>query len=165
VCQTNHSRRSAVAVAMWCVSLAAATAAAQQGGATSLDAVSALHVWDLNGRQPVSEQVVTLRSESNGQEQVVTEIYGPSLQEGRLALRRRVRRVTTATSDGSHTVEDTFESNSAAPSEPVRLVRRRVTTTRVTGPDSSVSESELFEVDINGRLAPVAKQTERLTHQ
>ena len=69
--------------------------------------------------------------------------------------------VTTVTNDGSRTVEETEERNPASPSEPLRVTRRSVTTVRRTGGESSVSEQQLFELDVNGRLVPVLAQTER----
>jgi hypothetical protein len=93
--------------------------------------------------------------------QVITETYAPSPEGGRLALARRVRRVTTVTNDGSQTVEETEERNPALLSEPLRVIRRSVTTVRRTGAESYVSERQLFELDVNGRLVPVLSQTER----
>ena len=67
---------------------------------------------DVNGRLVVGERVVTRRSAVNGQEQVIVETYSPDTEgfagsEGRLTLSQRVRRSTTATSDGGRsTVEE-----------------------------------------------------------
>jgi hypothetical protein len=93
--------------------------------------------------------------------QVIIETYAPSFEAGRPALARRVRRVTTVTNDGSQTVEETEERNPASPSEPLRVIRRSVTTVRRTGAESYVSERQVFELDVNGRLVPVLSQTER----
>ena len=82
------------------------------------------------------------------------------MEAGRLALSRRVNRVTTVTEDGSQTVEETAERNPVAPSEPMRIVLRRVTTVRRSGTDSYVTERQDFEADGNGRLVLVRKQTE-----
>jgi signal transduction histidine kinase len=58
--------------------------------------------------------------------------YSPSIEAGRLALSRRVRRTTTATSSGTETVEETAERNPVAPADPLRVIRRSVTTTSVS---------------------------------
>ena len=98
---------------------------------------------------------------ASGEEQVVIETYWPSIHADRLALTRRVRRVTTATQDGSQTVEETAERNPGSPSEPLRVVQRNVTTLRRSGTDSYVSERQVFEPDDNGRLVLVRKQSEQ----
>ena len=92
---------------------------------------------------------------------MVIETYLPSIEGGRLALARRVRRATTTTSNGSETVEETEELNPVATSEPLRRVRRSVTTVRRSGTDSYTSERQVFEVDVNGRFVPVATHIER----
>jgi hypothetical protein len=115
---------------------------------------------DINGRDDVRERVVTRSTRSRDEERVVIEIYVPSMQEGRLALSQRVNRVTTPTADGSHTVEETEKPNPVAPSEPMRVVQRRLTAVRRTGPDSFVIERQIFERDGNGRLVLVRTETE-----
>ena len=114
---------------------------------------------DLNGKEAVSEKVVTHRDRTNGEERVVIETYLPSIEAGRLALSQRVQRVTTVTDDGSQTVEETAEPNPVAPAEPMRIVQRSLTTVRRSGSDSYVTERQIFEPDGNGRLVLVRKQT------
>ena len=97
--------------------------------------------------------------------QVITETYAPSFEGGRLTLAGRVRRVTTATPDGDRIVEETEERNPASPSEPLRLIRRSVTNVRKTGADSSVSERQVFERDVNGRMVLVLSQTEQTSRR
>jgi hypothetical protein len=113
---------------------------------------------DLNGREVVSEKVVTRRDRTKHEEQVVIETYVPLMYADRLELKQRVRRVTTVTQDGSQTVEGIEERNPASSSAPLRLVQRSVTTVRKSGDDSSVSERKVFEPDGNGRLVLVRKQ-------
>ena len=79
---------------------------------------------------------MTHRARTNDEERVVIETYTPWKGAGRLALSQRVNRVTTATSDGSQTVEETEERNPVAPSDRLRLVQRSVTTVRRSGTDS-----------------------------
>ena len=75
----------------------------------------------------MSERVVTHRLRTGDEDQVIFEIYRRSIEAGWLALSRPVRRVTTATSDGSRTVEEVKAVNLTAPSDPLRVVRRSVT--------------------------------------
>ena len=151
-------RRGAITVWCWIV-LAATTALAQQSAETVTESVTTRR--DLNGRDAVSEKVVTHRDRTKDEERVVIETYVPLIYADRLELNRRVRRVTTVTQDGSQTVEETEERNPGSPSEPLRVVRRSVTTERKSGNDSYVSEREVFERDGNGRFVLVRKQSER----
>ena len=144
---------------LWIV-LAATTAMAQQSVGTVTETVTTRRERDVNGREAVSEEVVTHRARTKDEERVVIETYERSIEAGRLALTQRVNRVTTVTGDGSQTVEETAERNPAAPSEPLRVVQRSVTTVRRSGTDSYVSERQVFERDANGRLVLVHKQTE-----
>ena len=151
-------RRGGIAVLLWIV-LAATTAMAQQSVGTVTETVTTRD-RDLNGREAVTEKVVTHRARAKDEERVVIETYSPSIEAGRLALGRRVNRVTTVTDDGSQTVEETAERNPVAPSDPMRIVLRRVTTVRRSGADSYVTERQDFEADGNGRLVLVRTQTE-----
>ncbi len=107
---------------------------------------------DVTGGQDATQRVVTHRSHRNDTEELIIETYSPSIQWGRLALSRRVRRTTSVTSDGSLTVEEIEALNGSEPSAPLRLVKRIVTTTRRSGDDSYVSERQVFDLDVNGRL-------------
>jgi len=148
-----------VATVLFGVMLAATPAMAQQSGGTATETVTTRR--DLNGRDVVSEKVVTHRARTNNEERVVIETYLPLEYADRLALDRRVRRVTTVTEDGSQTVEETEERNPGSPSEPLRVVRRSLTTLRRSGSDSYVSERQVFEPDGNGRFVLVRKQSEQ----
>jgi hypothetical protein len=151
--------RYGAATVLVCVVLAATSALAQQSAATVTETVTTRH--DLNGRDAVSEKVVTHRARTNDEERVVIETYLPLEYADRLALNRRVRRVTTVTEDGSQTVEETEERNPGSPGERLRVVQRSVTTLRRSGSDSYVSERQIFEPDGNGRLVLVRKQSEQ----
>ena len=76
------------------------------------------------------------------------------MEAGRLALTQRVNRVTTLTKDGSQTVEETEEPSRVSSGDPLRVVRRSVTTMRRSGSDSYVSDRQVFELDVNGRFVP-----------
>ena len=83
-------------MAVWsCIVLAATAAVAQPSVGTVTETVTTRR--DLNGRDVVSEKVVTQRARTNDGERVVIEIYLPSMEADRLALNRRVSRVTTVT--------------------------------------------------------------------
>jgi hypothetical protein len=152
-------RRGGV-ISVWCwIAFAATTAIAQQSAETVTESVTMRR--DLNGKEAVSQKVVLHRDRIKDEERVVIETYLPLVYADRLELKSRVRRVTTVTPDGSQTVEETEERNPAAPSEPLRVVRRSVTAVRKSGNDSYVTERQIFERDTNGRFVPVLTQTER----
>jgi hypothetical protein len=152
--------RAAGVISVWCwIVLTATTAIAQQSAATVTETVTTRR--DLNGRDAVSEKVSTHRARNNDEERTVTETYLPLEYADRLALNRRVSRVTTVTQDGSQTVEETEERNPGSPGEPLRVVQRCVTTLRRSGSDSYLSERQIFEPDGNGRFVLVRKQSER----
>ena len=72
---------------------------------------------------------------------------------GRPPLNQRVQRTTTATADGGHyTVEDVEERSRVSPGSPLRVVRRIVTTVSPSGPNDFVTQRQIFELDVNGRL-------------
>jgi hypothetical protein len=144
----------------WLV-LTATAATAQQSGGSTTENVTTIRSRDLNGTVAVNEQTVTRRAHTNDGDEVVVETYSPSIEGGRLALSRRVRRTTTATSNGTQTLEETAERNPVTPEGPLRVIRRSVTTARANGTDSHVIERQVFEPDVNGRFVPVRTQIER----
>ena len=119
---------------------------------------------DLNGKLTVTETNVIRRSTANGQEHVVIETYAPSADggpraHGGLLLSQRVERTTTATADGGRsTVEEVEARSPAAPSDPMRMVRRTVTTVRPVSADRWVTERQVFEPDLEGRLRLVRNE-------
>jgi hypothetical protein len=151
-------RRGAVIILLFQMVPAATTAVAQESAGTVTETVTTRR--DLNGRDAVSERVVTHRARTNDEERVLIETYIPLEYADRLALNRRVRRVTSATSYGTQTVEETEEHNAAAPSEPLQMVRRAVTTVRRSGSESHVSERKVFERNVEGRLVLVRTELE-----
>jgi hypothetical protein len=151
-------RSGVITVSCWIV-LAATTAVAQQSAGTITESTSTRR--DLNGRDAVSEKVVTHRTRTDNEERIVIETYLPLEYADRLALKRRVRRVTTVTEGGSQTIEETEERNPGSPSEPLSVVQRSLTTVRKSGDDSYVSERQIFEPDGNGRFVLVRKQSEQ----
>jgi len=147
-------------ITVWCwIVLAATTAMAQQSAGTVTETVTTRR--DVNGREAVCEKVVTHRALARDEERVVIETYAPWMYADRLELKRRVRRVTTMIEDGSQTVEEIEERNPSSASEPLRVVKRRLTTVRGSGGDAYVSERHVFERDANGRFVPVLTQTQR----
>jgi hypothetical protein len=133
-----------------CIGMTATDATAQQRTAAAQSTTVNTH--DVNGNDSTSEKVTTRRSQSDGREEEIIETYSPSMQWGRVALTRRVRRITTETSDGSYTVEETEALNHAEPSAPLRLIQRVVTTVRHIGENSYETQRQVFEMDVNGRL-------------
>ena len=112
---------------------------------------------DLNGNLAVKEVNVIRSSGTKEQEQVVTETYSPQTDvhslDGRPPLLTRIQRTTTATADGgSYTVEEVEGRSRVSPNEPMRVIRRTVTTVSKIGPDEWVTEQQRFELDPNGRL-------------
>ena len=112
---------------------------------------------DLNGNLAVKEMNVIRSSGTKEHEQVVTETYSPQTDvhslSGRPPLHTRVHRTTTPTADGgSYTVEEVEGRSRVSPNEPLRVVRRTVTTVSKSGPDEWVTERQIFELDPNGRL-------------
>jgi len=152
-------RHRAVIVSVWIV-VATSAASAQQSGSSTTETLTTRRNRDLNGAVTVSEQTVTQRTQASDGDHLVIDTYLPSMEGGRLALSRRVRRVTTATSNRILTIEETEERNPVAPGEPLRLVRRSVTTVHPSGSDAYETERQFFELDVNGRLVPVLTQTE-----
>jgi hypothetical protein len=82
---------------MFWIVLQATTAMAQQSAGTVTEAVTTHR--DLNGRDVVSEKVVTHHARTNDEERVVIETYVPSIEAGRLALSQRS--VTTVRKSGT----------------------------------------------------------------
>jgi len=158
------ARLRRIVIGSFTIVLAAAAATAQQSGMVT-ETVTTRRDRDLNGAQRVSEPVVTCTSQSKGSEEVVTDTYWPSISGGRMALKQRVRRVTTVTSDGSEAVEETEEPLGGSPHEPFRVVRRSVTTVRRTGADSCVTEQRVFQRDVNGRFELIRTQIERTSQK
>ena len=121
---------------------------------------------DMNGNMAVDERTVTRRSNANKQDHVVIETYAPyvdglPLSDSGLALSQRVHRTTTATADGGrHMVEEVEGRSPVAPSDPMQVIRRTVTTVRQIGADRWVTERQVFERDIEGRLRLVINETE-----
>ena len=68
---------------------------------------------------------------------------------------------TTATNDGGRSIVEEVEAHSrVAPGDPMRVIQRTVVTVRNLGPDRQTIERQVFERDVNGRLALVRRETE-----
>jgi hypothetical protein len=163
---TIHTRLAGsliVGVCFW-IALEAKVAKAQHVVGPVTETVTTFQDRDLNGTPIEVGKVVTERSRTGDGEEVVIETYLPSIEAGRLDLTERVRRVTRVTSYGSETIEEREARSPVAVSEPVRVVRRTVTTVRKRG-DAYESEIEIFEPDGNGRLIPVRKGVERTSRR
>jgi hypothetical protein len=124
--------------------------------------------WDTSKKLAVDERNVTRRSSANGQDYEVIQTYVPYAEgfsrSSSLALSQQVRRTTTTNADGSqHTVEEIEGRSPVAPSDPMRLTRRTVTTVRPIRTDRWITERQVFERDVNGRLQLVINETEDRT--
>ena len=121
---------------------------------------------DPSGNLALSQRNITRRTMTGGREDVVVETYarddrGRVRSDSRDSLSRRIRVSSTVTADGGrNTIEEVEERNPVAPNDPLRLVRRTVTTARQIGPDRWSTERQIFERDQNGRLVPIATETE-----
>jgi len=117
---------------------------------------------DLNGKLAVTETNVIRRSNANNQERVVIETYAPTMDGWRRAnggLLQRVQRTTTVTADGGRsTVEEVEARSPVAPSDPMRVISRTVTTVRPISADRWVTERQVFEPDLEGRLRLVRNE-------
>jgi hypothetical protein len=112
---------------------------------------------DLNGNLAIDEVNVIRRSGTEEDGRVVVETYAGASYErgvnGQPPLDQRIQRTTTATADGgSYTVEEFEERSRVSPASPLRMVRRIVTTITPSGDGGWVTQSQIFEVDVNGRL-------------
>jgi hypothetical protein len=124
---------------------------------------------DVNGALSVSERRVTTQSKKNNQEETVTETYLQNTQAivsagNRLELSQRVRNVTAATADGGQqTIREVEERNPVDPKAPMRVIERTVDTVRRVGPDQWELQRQVFALDGNGRLVPVATEKGQAT--
>ena len=126
-------------------------------GATEVVEEETVQRPDLNGNMAVDEVNVIRSSGTEAEEQVVIETYAGASYErrlnGRPPLSQRVQRTTTASADGGrYTVEDFEERSRVSPNSPLRVVRRIVTTVSPAGPGEWVTQRQIFELDVNGRL-------------
>jgi hypothetical protein len=116
----------------------------------------------LNEKLVVDERSVTRRSNANGQEQVVIERFVPyEPGSSKLVVHQRVQRTTVATADGGRsTIEEVVSRSTANPSDPMRTTGRTVTPVRQAGAGRQVTERQVFERDVNGRMRLISSETE-----
>lgn len=120
---------------------------------------------DLNGKLAAVERTVTRRFRTDGQDHMVVESYAPEFSvrpsaDGRLVLTERLHRTTSTTADGTRTVDEVEAMNVVAPNEPMRVIRRTEVTERRAGANRVVTERQVFERDVNGRMRLVSDSTE-----
>ena len=136
----------------------------RESGASERIEEETIHHTDVNGNLAVTETKVTRRSTANEREHEVIETYAPypdgrPRADGRPPLSERVHRTTTATADGGrYTVEEVEARSLISPSDPMRVIRRIVTTVRPIGADRWVTERQVFEPDLNGRMQLVGNE-------
>ena len=112
---------------------------------------------DVNGNLGIAEVNVIRSSGPKESEHVVIETYAGASYErrlnGRPPLDQRVERTTTPTADGgSYTVEEVEARSRVSPDAPMRVVQRIVTTVSPTGSGAWVTQRQIFEPDVNGRM-------------
>jgi hypothetical protein len=115
---------------------------------------------DANGYVMTSERIVSSQVETDRGTVEVIETYSRDAQgwtgAAGLGLRERVHRTTTATADGGRSsIEEVEARNPAAPTDPMRVFRRSMTTVRKIGPARWLTERQVFELDLNGRMVLV----------
>jgi hypothetical protein len=125
---------------------------------------------DLNGRLSERERRISRSTVGNGREDLLVETF---MDDGgryvsrptiRHTLTQRLRRTTTPGADGGRqVVEEVEERSLVASEEPLRLVRRIVTTVRPTGTGRWRTERQAFDRDLNGRLIPTVLEIEEST--
>jgi len=138
----------------------------QDSGASERSQEETIQRLDMNGKLAVAERTVTRRSTTTEREDVVIERYAPYVDrllgaDRGLALSERVHRTTTTRADGgSDILEEVEGRNPVALTEPMRLVRRTVTSVRRSGADQWLTQRQVYERDVNGRLQVVGTETE-----
>ena len=86
---------------------------------------------------------------------------GSTRSDGQLVLSQRVRRTTTPNADGGrYTVEEVEGRSFVAPSDPMRVMSRTVTTVRPVGAGRWITERQVFERDVNGRMQLIFNDAE-----
>ena len=124
-----------------------------------------IHRLDVNGNLILTERNVTSRSQSGGVDRTVLETFsldigGVIRSDNHLELSQRVRRTTTPDAEGGgRTIEEVEERVASSPAEPVRIVRRSVETIKRVDAGRWESDLQLFNLDPNGRLVLVERET------
>jgi hypothetical protein len=138
----------------------------RQTGASQRSEAQTIERVDLDGHATIVERTVSSRSGATDPDDEVVERHIPYVDPlrgstGGLALGEQIHRTTTKTADGGRsTVEEVQGRNPVSPGDPMRVIRRTVTTVRPTGPNHWTTEREVFERDVNGRMTRIAAETE-----
>ncbi len=120
---------------------------------------------DLNGHLAVVERTVVRQFRADGRDHLVVESYAPYASvwpsaDRRLVLVERLHRTIAATADGTSTVDEVEGKSLVAPADPLRIIRRSVATEHRLGAGRLVTDREVFERDVNGRLRLVSESSE-----
>jgi hypothetical protein len=122
---------------------------------------------DGNGRLTLSERTITRRSNNNGSDQVVIEVYSteiPGLARGPgspLELEERIRVTTTPTvNGGSQTISETEARIPGVANGPLQVIARTVETVWQIRPGLKETQRQIFGRDGNGRLVPIKDERE-----
>ena len=124
----------------------------------------------MDGTLQVAEKAVTRRTQANGREEVVIERYFQDtegyVRSDSRGLGERVRVSRTLAVDGGHVaVEEVEARNPVAAHDPMRVIRRTLTTVRRTGPNQWVTERRVFELGVNGEMVPAMIEREETTRR
>jgi len=121
---------------------------------------------DLNGRLSERERRISRLTAANGVEELLVETFTDeggryqSRPDSHRTLTERIRRITTLQPDGGRQVIEEIEERSlVTPEDPLRLIRRVVSTFRPTGTGRWRMERQVFQRDLNNRLVPTAFET------
>jgi hypothetical protein len=124
------------------------------------DAEETIVQRDVNGALSERERSVSRLTRENGREDLTIETFADR------TLTSRVRVTTSPRADGGRdVVEEVEERSPVALSDPLRLIRRVVETTRRTGSGRWESERQVFVRDPNNRLVLTASETEETTER
>lgn len=121
---------------------------------------------DVNGHATVIERRVSRSSGGREPDDLVVETHIPYVDRlagsaNGLALSERMHQTTTRSADGGRTtVEEVEARNPVSPGDPMRVMRRTVTTVRPNGTDRWTTQREVFERDVNGRMQRISLDSE-----
>ena len=114
-------------------------------------------VRDVNGRWLATERRSDVIRQTGPSERLEEQTIEHLDVNGKVMI-VEVHRMTTKT-DGRSTLEEVEGPSLVSPGDPARVIRRTVTTVRPNGADRSITEREVFELDVNGRMTRVARET------
>ncbi len=114
-----------------------------------------VYQYDINNRLALTQQVTATEWKDSAGRHFQSESYAQST-EGKLQLNSRVTLLQTPLKAGRQQTTEILEKPSpVSPSEGLKLVRKIVENTRVTGPNETERQVEVLEPDLNGGLRTI----------